>query len=110
MSAIVMRAALRSVFPQLLPGVTWQYFIIENPFKPIKGIPAPGTIEKETTIGYGSREVSRKTALEYIEDNGLEYVLKTKDGEIYDKPWRPFKDMYSARGREREIERIWDNF
>ena len=106
-----MKSATRSRFPKLFPGISWEYYIIENPFRKVRALPTDEeTPVKETITNYGSRQVTRREAMQYIEDNGLVLAHKTKDGEIYDLPGQPFRDMFHIETKKQrdEIEKIWD--
>ena len=111
---IVLKSATRSRFPKLFPGVTWEWYIIEDPFKKVKPLPQKDQDQEEelsqaSLAGYGAREVTKREALEYIEDNGLVLAMKTKDGEIYDLPGSPFQKEYHLDTKEKKekIEKIW---
>ena len=108
--SIVMRAALRSRFPQLFPGVTWEWFIIDNPFKKVKSLSSDEEDEKTVPAFFGAREVTRREALEFIEENHLVSVLKTKDGEIWDTPDRDFQKDFPIDTKEKleKVGRYWD--
>ena len=108
--AIVMKSAVRSRFPDLFPGVNWEWFIIENPFRRIKILPGPDTQLRETITDFGAREVERRDALEYIKSHDLVLVYKTKDGEIYDLPDEPFKREFSlsTEARKEAFKRFWE--
>ena len=106
-----MKSAVRSKFPKLFPGITWEWFIIENPFGKVKALPVDEDAPvKETITKYGAREVTRREAMAYIEENGLVSALKTKDGEIWDAPGNDFQERYHLATKKdyQEIDKIWD--
>ena len=105
-----MKSAVRSRFQSLFPGVVWEWFIIKDPFRKVKMLPGPDTQEKETITNFGSRQVTRQDAKDYIRDNGLELVYKTPNGEIYDLPDRPFKSKFPINTKNKMwlIDHIWE--
>ena len=108
--AIVMKSAVRSRFPELFPGVFWEWYIIENPFARVKSIPSSDTQERETKTDFGSWEVTRKDAMKYIEEHSLVLVHKTRDGEIYDAPDGEFRKEFALNtpARKAAFNRFWD--
>ena len=105
-----MRSALRARFPSLLPGVTWEYFIIENPFLPYRALSSSEIPETELKQNYGGRQVTRQEAREYVKENGLKLVYKTEDGEIYDHPEHPVRDEFRlfSLAKVKRVEEVWD--
>ena len=107
---IVMKSAVRSRFPNLFPGIYWEWFIIKDPFGKVKMLPGPDTPERETITNFGSRQVTRREAMDYINENELSLVYKTQDGEIYDLPDKPFKGKFPLNTKNKiwVINSIWE--
>lgn len=104
-----MKSATRSAFPKLFPGVSYEWYIIKNPFQNIKPMLSPDTPVREVKGVYGSREVSKEDAFEYIEENGLVLTMKNKDGEIYDTPDGCFRERFrlDTKTKMENLEKIW---
>jgi len=106
-----MRAAVRSRFPKLFPGVSWEYFIIENPYKRVRHLPSEDTVFKEDlTNACGAREVTKKEAMEYVEEHGLVPCYETKDGIIWDTPGRDFQREFKmdSKPKRDRLTQFWE--
>jgi len=106
-----MKCALRSRFPNLFPGVTWEYFIIENPFGKVRPIVIDDVENRPAKANYGAWEVTRQEARKYIEEHGLVEKHQTKDGIIWDEPGESkFREAFklTSKTRVKALEDKWD--
>lgn len=105
-----MRAIVRSRFPQLFPGVVWEYFIIENPYARMREIVTEEVAKRDVDCYFGARQVTRREAMDYVEEHGLVPALETKDGTIWDTPDREFQRMFPMNTKEKrqDLEKYWE--
>ena len=105
-----MKAAVRSKFKQLFPGVVWEYFIIENPYARVRSIVLEDVAKREVDCYFGSRQVTRQEAREFIEENDLVIAYETEDGIIWDSRDKAFQSEFKidSRLKRDSIDSFWN--